>query len=194
MGFCILPRQLFDRFQLIWMGFCILLRLVRVMNLILIFISSSHFSRVSRLVIFQGIEPYLCDFVRGKEPSNIGLYSDIYRPVSFKLAIMIGTTKFFMLISVWIKLTFIQGHSCMRNQTLWCPFSQKFRRPFGWNSVCCHTNLLKRMLNLICTIDIQRRELCWCGLIKYIIDIVLCRDSCKPICFKVGRILDTTEN
>ena len=30
----------------------------------------------------------------------IGLYSDIYRPISFKHGMMIETTKFFILISV----------------------------------------------------------------------------------------------
>ena len=32
-------------------------------------------------------------------------------------------------------LTFIKGHSCIRNPKLLCPFSLKF----GWKSVCCHT-------------------------------------------------------
>ena len=59
----------------------ILLRLVGVMNLIIIF--SSAFS-------IQGRELYLRDFTEKKHL----LYSDIYRPISFRLGMMMGTTKF----------------------------------------------------------------------------------------------------
>ena len=61
-----------------------------------------------------------------KKNFNIGLYSDIYRPVSCKLCVMIETTKPYTHISVWLTVTFIQGHSCMRNQKVQCPFSRKF--------------------------------------------------------------------
>ena len=88
----------------------------------------------------QGREPYLCHFVNSKK--KISLYSDIYKPASFKLGMMIEITKLSVLISVWITLTIIQGHSCMRNiKKLWCPFSHKCTYRFRWNSICCH-NLL----------------------------------------------------
>ena len=47
----------------------------------------------------------------------VGLYSDIYRPIFFKLSIVSETTKLHIhiLISVLMTLTFLQGHSCMRN-------------------------------------------------------------------------------
>ena len=50
-----------------------------------------------------------------KQNFNICLYSDIYR-ISFKLGLMIETTKFYILILVWMTLVFIQGHSYMRTQ------------------------------------------------------------------------------
>ena len=62
-----------------------------------------------------------------KATFNVFLYSDIYRLTSFKLGIVIGTTILYVLISVWMTFTFIQGDSCMRNQKLKCPFSQKFQ-------------------------------------------------------------------
>ena len=43
----------------------------------------------------------------------VGLHSDIYILISFKLRIMIKTIKFCILISVWMTLTFIQGYSCI---------------------------------------------------------------------------------
>ena len=55
-----------------------------------------------------------------KKRFNIGLYLDIY-------SAMIGTAKLDILISVWMILTFIQGHSCVRNQRLGFPFSCKFK-------------------------------------------------------------------
>ena len=45
---------------------------------------------------------------------NIRLYSHIYRAISFKLDIMVETTELYILISVWITLTGIQGHSCIK--------------------------------------------------------------------------------
>ena len=41
--------------------------------------------------------------------------NNVYRPISFKLDMMIETTRLYILISVWMILTFIQGHSCMRH-------------------------------------------------------------------------------
>ena len=65
---------------------------------------------LSHLFSIEGREPHLCDFV---EKVYIGLYLDIYGLISFKLGI---TTD--ILISFWIRLAFIQGHSCMGNQKL----------------------------------------------------------------------------
>ena len=42
-----------------------------------------------------------------KPPFNIGFYSDSYLPISFKPSMMIKTTKLYILISVWMTLTFI---------------------------------------------------------------------------------------
>ena len=51
--------------------------------------------------------------------------------------------------------------------------------------------LLKLMLNLFCINIIEERELCWCDFVKYMNNIVLCCDTCEPICFKLG-VLDMT--
>ena len=91
-------------FQLIWMEFCILLRLVRMMNFLLIL--SQPFS-------FQGREPYLHDFIK-KEPLTFGWYLDVYWLISLKLGMMIEITTLYILRSVWMTLTFSEGHSCYR--------------------------------------------------------------------------------
>ena len=56
-----------------------------------------------------------------KKSNNTGLYWDNYRLISLTLVVMIETTKLCILISVRMTLTFIHGHSCMRNQKLQCP-------------------------------------------------------------------------
>ena len=60
--------------------------------------------------------------------------------------------------------------------------------------------LLKLVLNLcvcVCarahTHNIQERKLCWCDFMKYMFNIVMCQDTCEPICFKLWMILDTTK-
>ena len=100
-------------FQLISKEFGILLRLVDVMNHILI---------LYRPFTFQKREPYFYDFIK---KVNVGLYSDNYRSICFKLCVMIEITKLSIFISVWMTLTFIQCHTYIRNQKLWCPFSHK---------------------------------------------------------------------
>ena len=39
-----------------------------------------------------------------KQRFNVGLYSDIYRPVSFKLGMMMEASKLYILISAWTTL------------------------------------------------------------------------------------------
>ena len=93
---------------------------------------------------------------------SVGLYSYIYRlSFLFKFSMMMGTTKLYILISVWMTLTFIQGHSCTRNQKLWYPFSQKFCSGFGEiQSVITTYWVVELMLNVFCTSNIQGREHC----------------------------------
>ena len=54
--------------------------------------------------------------------------------------------------------------------------------------------LLKLMLNVFGTINIQGRDLCLCNSvsIKYTFAICLYRDTCEPICFKLNMLLDMT--
>ena len=42
------------------------------------------------------------------------MYGDICGPTSFKLGMVIKTTKFYIMIPVWMTLIIIYGHSCMR--------------------------------------------------------------------------------
>ena len=60
-----------------------------------------------------------------KKNLSAGLRSDICRPVSFKLGIMVEKAILYILISVWISLTFIQGNSCNTNQN-YLYFFRKF--------------------------------------------------------------------
>ena len=80
-------------------------------------------------------------------------------------------------------LTFIHGHSCMRNfffaeilQSIWMKFSM-LPHPVG---------LLKLILNLVCTSQIQ------IDFVKHTFNIVLCEDTRESICFKLG-VLNTTK-
>ena len=65
--------------------------------------------------MFKGENP---TYVTIQKNFNIGWNSDTYRPISFKLGMMIETTKLYIMILVWVILTFIQGHSCMTMRNL----------------------------------------------------------------------------
>ena len=83
-----------------------LLRFVGVMKLILL----CPFS-------IQGRETYLGDVVEKKTTTLACIHSFEDQFLS-NFGIMIKTTNLYILISVWMTLTFIYGHSCMRNQKL----------------------------------------------------------------------------
>ena len=71
----------------------------------------------SMLSIEHSSETYLYyklyDVIK-KRNFNVGLYSEI----SFILGMVIKSTKLYILVSVWMTLTFIQGHSCIRNKKI----------------------------------------------------------------------------
>ena len=124
----------------------------------------------------------------------IGFYSNIWRLISFKLYMMIETIELCILISVWMTLTFIQDHSCMRNKKCWCPFSRKFVCPFGLNSVCCHNLLVYWSSCLIGFAKVLFKGENSAGMIvmKYMFNIIMCHDTCELICLKLGMMLNIT--
>ena len=104
-------------FHSIWIQFSKLFRRVLVMNLIL---------TLSRPFNSEGRESFSCDFAKkSNQPNNkqqqqqqqqqqkLVLACIDYRPISFKLGVMIGTNK---ALHFDISLTFIPGRSCMRNK------------------------------------------------------------------------------
>ena len=113
-------------------------------------------------LILKG-ENLTCDFINPPQ-TNIELYIDILTPISFKL---------YIFISVWKKLTVIQGHIYMRNFKTLMPIFSEITK-----SICMKfsmlpqpVGLLKLMLPFFNTSNIQGRELCWCDFIKYTINI-----------------------
>ena len=64
-------------------------------------------------------------FVISLNTIYIDLYSDIYRPISFKLGLIIEITKLYIFTSVWMTLTFIsRSQWCKKSNTLVSIFSQ----------------------------------------------------------------------
>ena len=108
---------------------------------------------------------------------------------------MVETTEIYILIAVWVTLSFMQGYSWMRNQKLVVlifsqmlqPILIKFSmlpQPFG---------LLKLMLTLFCKIYFQGRELYKADFRKCTFNIGLCPDTYKLICSKLGSTLNTSQ-
>ena len=111
---------------------------------------------------------------------NINLRSYICGPISFKLCLMVEVSELCCLVPVWQTLTFIQSHSCMRKQNLWCSCSHTFFHWNSWNLMCCHDLLVCWNSHKIhvCTINIQRREACLSDFcLKNLYNTCLCLDS-----------------
>ena len=69
------------------------------------------------------------------------------------------------------------------NVLIWMKFSM-FPQPVG---------LLKLMLHLFCSSNIQRREICCRNFMKCMFSIIMCQDTCQVICFKPGMMLSITK-
>ena len=94
------------------MEFDTLFRLVVVMTLILI---------LFRAFNIQGRESYLYT----NKQLNIDLYLDMYKRIFLQIGLVIEINILYIMISVWMSLTFIHGHSSMRIQRLLCLFSRR---------------------------------------------------------------------
>ena len=85
-----------------------------------------------------------------------GLHSDIYTPISFKLCMMVEIKKIYIWIPVWMTLTFIQGHSCMRNQKLLSTILEILQ--FGWNLLSFHNLLVCGSSCQIYFVQVESRQ------------------------------------
>ena len=108
---------------------------------------------------------------------------------------VIKTTKFYILITVWMTLTFSQGHICLRkllksvlifsqiSQSIWLKRSM-FPQPVG---------LLRFRLNTFRVISVQGRELYSADFVRYTLNIDLHSEAYQPISFKLGLMIDTSK-
>ena len=140
-------------------------------------------------------KPILTWFLEKGKIFNIGFYSNIYRPISFKLNIMIETTKFYILMQrtlVWwsYKVTVV-----WQIKSLCVHFLGNIAVDLD-EIQCCHgmlvcwsftQNYLYKYKIVFCASDSQGRELCC----DFMLNIVLCQHTCQSICFKLGMMLNT---
>ena len=113
-------------------------------------------------LIFQGRDPFMCNFIKQKQNFSVGLCSDISRHI-------FQTWCDAILISVWMTLTFIQSQLCEKSKTPESIFLETSLSIWMKFSVLPQSvALLKLMLNLFCTSNIQGRELCWHDFMKYV--------------------------
>ena len=113
-------------------------------------------------------------------------------PVSCMMTLEI--TKLYILVSVWIALTFMQGFSCEKLKTSVAIFLEILQLIwFQFGMLSQTAGLMKLKLNSVCTRNIQGRELCWRDFMKYTFNLVLCWGTCEPTCFKLGMKLSTTK-
>ena len=65
----------------------------------------------------KGIRNLTC-VISGKEGLALTCFLDIFRLIYFKFCVLIETAKLYILMLVWMTLTFMQGYSLVRNQIL----------------------------------------------------------------------------
>ena len=109
---------------------------------------------------------------------------------------MIGTSELYILIPVSVTMTFIKGHSCMRNQKLLRSFSCKFLSWFRWNVVCCQNcwfveahDKFSRHNSYSKKTDISTGRILW----NVSLTLTCVRTLVYYICFKLDVMLDTTK-
>ena len=108
---------------------------------------------------------------------------------------MIETTKLFILISVWMTMTFIQGHTCVRKTLVSFFFIlTEVLHSTGWmkcSMLAQVVGLLKLMLSLFYASSIPGRELCW-HLKNYSFNSDMDQKTCELMCCKLGVKPNTT--
>ena len=87
---------------------------------------------------------------------------NVYRMLSFEQGMMKEATELYILVSVWMTLTFIQDHSLWEMKNFCTYFFHIYLRQFECYFVTGTVGLLKHMLNLFYTINIQERKLNFC--------------------------------
>ena len=88
------------------------------------FISSIQFSRGVGDTLLMWFREKTTTTTTYKQKTTL---ADIYTPTSFKLGMMIETTKLYISISVWMTLTLIQGHRWLGNdKNSWVHFFEHF--------------------------------------------------------------------
>ena len=154
--------------QYIWMEIGMLFKFVNQMNLILIFISFGFFFKGENCTMWFCPPPPPPNFFFNKL-AFIWTFTDWFQTWYDNRLLW----TMCILISGGMTSTFIQGHSCLRNQKNFAlPFFQNFSKSCGWNLVCCQSvALLMLILNLFCTVNIQGSELCLRDIINYTLNI-----------------------
>ena len=108
---------------------------------------------------------------------------------------MVKTTKLYICSQFWwpwpsFKVTFVWEI----RKTLVFIFSQIFVSIWMEFSMLTQpVGLLKLILNLFYTSNIQGRVLCRYDFMNYTFNINMFQDTCEPICFKVGVMLNSTK-
>ena len=94
------------------------LHLVNYLDLLVWWISYSLNFHLVHLIL-KGENPACMISLKKKKKKNfnVGLYSDIYRLISFKFGMIIQITKLNILMPVWMTLTLIQGQLYKKSKT-----------------------------------------------------------------------------
>ena len=101
------------------------------------------------LVSFIEIREITAVLLTVSKSFNTGMQSDVYESISFKLCMMIDTIILYILFSVSMTLTFIQGHSCIRNQYFGVHFLTNLNIDLDEIQYVATACLLRLMLDLL---------------------------------------------
>ena len=106
---------------------------------------------------------------------------------------MIKTTKLYVLISVWMTLTFTHCHSLARNHSFWVHFLGSFADDLDEIQYAPQpVGFVEAYARFILERNIQGRELSW-HCMKYTFNIFVCQDTSEPICFIHCMMLNTAK-
>ena len=121
---------------------------------------------------------------------NVGMHSDVYEMICFKVGMVVDTIKHYILKLVCVTLNFIQDHRNARTEKTLAPvIAQSFQLIWMKFGVLWRLGVMNLIIVInILSIRIQGRE-------PYLCDFVgLHSDIYRPIFFsKLGMMLETTK-
>ena len=107
----------------------------------------------------------------------------LYRPISLKLCLMIETTELYILISIWMILIFVEGHSWKKRKPLVSIFPTILGNDLDEIQYVATTCwFVEAHAKVMLHKYYSRERILLASFYEIFVNFIMCQDTCQPIC------------